>query len=212
MTEIKASVSVDHENKCIHIPKLRTISSEKLEVLLVHEVGSHLLRRLSGEKSTLLLLSLGLDRYEAAEEGIATLLEQALLQEELKEFSGGPKDLAISLAEGLDGTPRDFREIFNIMEKYYYFAQLINTNQNTEEVKNSSQDLAWNRAVRTFRGTTCKQKGICFTKDLIYKQGNIKIWDLISRKPGEIKNFFLGKYDPTNPEHITILSNLGIID
>lgn len=73
-----STISVNHETKTIKIPQERKLSAKKLQLLLAHEIGTHVLRRQQGETSCLQLLGLGLDRYERGEEGIATLREQVL--------------------------------------------------------------------------------------------------------------------------------------
>ncbi len=80
-------------------------------------------RRLNGERSKLQLLGLGLDRYEKGEEGIATMRE-GVLDNEMGDSVGMVSHLAISLAYGLDGVPRNFREVYEIMEKYLYLRAL----------------------------------------------------------------------------------------
>ena len=46
--------------------------------LIVHEIGTHVVRRENGKRSKLRLLGIGLDNYERGEEGIATMREQVL--------------------------------------------------------------------------------------------------------------------------------------
>jgi hypothetical protein len=66
--------------------------------------------------------------------------------------------------------------------------------------------------VRTFRGSDCKTAGACFTKDIIYREGNMGVWDLVKTNPEEMKQFNIGKYDPTNKRHMWVLAKLGITD
>jgi len=120
------------------------------------------------------------------------------------------RHLAISLACGLDGKKRDFREVFEIMQKFYYFQSLAN-GVLPEQAKTSSNNKAWTRCVRTFRGTDCSTKGKCYTKDIAYAEGNIGVWDVISKNPGMLAHVDIGKFDPTNPRHIWILVRAGIL-
>lgn len=205
------SISTNQENKNITIPESRVITSKtSLQSLLIHEVGTHVARRVNGERSKLKLLSLGLDRYEQGEEGVATMREQAL-KPTVNDFSGLEGHLAISLAMGLDGSKRDFRETYQVLEKYFYFKALL-AKKSPEEASISSKNNAWNRCIRTFRGTDCKTAGVCFTKDMIYREGNIGVWDVIKNNPDEMMRFSVGKYDPSNSRHIYILDQLGISD
>jgi len=206
-TSSKSGISVDQEHKEIKIPESRKLVFTKLRSLVAHEVGTHIARRLNGERSKLHLLGLGLDRYEKGEEGVATMREQ-VLGDSIEDFAGLDGHLAISLAIGVDGKPRDFREVYTIMEKYFYL-NALSAGKISEEALKSAQTSAWNRTVRTFRGTDCKTKGVCFTKDIVYREGNIGVWKVASNNPEEIVRFSVGKYDPANCRHIWILDQLG---
>ncbi|MFZ5365283.1 MAG: tyrosine/phenylalanine carboxypeptidase domain-containing protein [Patescibacteria group bacterium] len=206
----KTGISVDQEIKTIKVPESRKMLFDKLRTLIAHEIGTHVTRRVKGERSKLKLLGLGLDRYEKGEEGVATMREQAL-SNELKDYAGLDGHLAIGLAMGLDGKPRDFRQVYEILEKYYRLNNLLQ-GKKKEEALAASQTSAWNRSVRTFRGTDCKTPGVCFTKDIIYREGNIETWAVVKNKPEEMSRFSIGKYDPANPRHIWILNMLGITD
>ena len=151
---------------------------------------------------------MGLDRYEKGEEGVATMREQ-VLDEKIEDFAGLEGHLAIGLATGVDGKPRDFRAVYEIMEKYFYF-KALSSGKEPEQALKSAQTIAWNRAVRTFRGTDCQTKGICFTKDIVYREGNIGVWEVVKENPKEMVRFSIGKYDPANERHIWILDQLGI--
>lgn len=192
------------------IPESRSLVKDKVTGLIVHEVGTHVARRINGERSRLKLLSIGLDRYEPGDEGVATMREQALSQK-VDDFSGLDGHLAIGLALGLDGQPRDFRQVNEILGKYYLIRNLLSGKTFTE-AQEKANNSAWSRSVRTFRGTDCKTPGVCFTKDIIYRQGNIGAWEIIKKKPDEMARFNIGKYDPSNSRHLWILEQLGITD
>ncbi len=206
----RTGISTNQEQKTIEIPDSRTVTRKKLAALILHEIGTHAARRINGERSHLKLLGIGLDRYEVGEEGIATMREQALVNK-VDDFRGIDGQLAIGLCLGLDGQPRDFRQVYEILEKYYLFKNLISKKE-LPESQEKAQSSAWNRTLRTFRGTDCNTPGACFTKDTIYRDGNIGIWDVIGNNPDEMLRFNIGKYDPANPRHIWILEQIGISD
>jgi hypothetical protein len=206
----KTAISVDQENKSVKVPESRMLAFSKLRTLIAHEIGTHVARRVNGERSKLKLLGLGLDRYEKGEEGVATMREQ-VLDGDAENYSGFDGHFAIGLAVGLDGHPRNFREVYSILEKYYFMKSLL-SGKDQEAAFKLAQKNAWNRTVRTFRGTDCKTRGICFTKDIIYREGNIGVWTVAKNNPEEIMRFSVGKYDPANPRHIYILNQLGISD
>lgn len=199
-------ISVSQEKKSISIPMERKLSQMELEALIEHELGTHALRREKGERSKLRLLGFGLDRYLKGEEGIATYKEQQIKGS--KGFRGLDYHFAISLALGIDGKKRDFRKVFEILNDYHF----INSKKEKVAALNFAQDEAWNDCVRIFRGTTCKTPGACLTRDIVYREGNIGVWDVVKNNPEEVRRFSIGKYDPTNPRHIWILEQLGITD
>jgi hypothetical protein len=198
-------ISVNHEKRTVFIPQSRKLILKNLQGLVVHEIGTHVLRGINGERSNLQLLSIGLDGYLAAEEGIATLREASIV--------GGvdlPKwiarHLAIGLALGVDGKKRDFRDIYDFLFRYYLFQK-----QQGRETKESPDDEAWLTTVRTFRGTDCSTPGICFTKDKVYLEGYTRICETANKDPHHMSSWNIGKYDPTNVEHCKVIAELELI-
>ena len=53
---------------------------------------------------------------------------------------------------------------------------------------------------------------MCFTKDMISREGNIDIWYLLGQSPDEIHRFTVGRFDPSNPRHLVVLDQLFITD
>lgn len=204
------SINVGHEDKSIKIPEARTLTARSISKLILHEIGTHIVRRENGERSRLMLLGLGLDRYLKGEEGIATMREQV--------SGGGPEDfagfnghLAIGLVYGYAGKPLDFRGTYEVLEKYFLLNSLLN-GEGLEKSKISASNNAWNNTLRVFWGADCKTPGVCFTQDIVYREGNIGVWGVIRENPDEMHRFSVGKYDPSNLRHIWILSQLGIDD
>jgi hypothetical protein len=77
----RTAINVSHEEKEVKVPESRSLSEQKLRGLVLHEIGTHVARRLKGERSRLQILGLGLDRYERGEEGVATIKEQIIKNE-----------------------------------------------------------------------------------------------------------------------------------
>lgn len=204
--------SASQETKTINIPEKTAdkiaagkFSSQQLAGLIAHEVRTHAVRRARGERSKLRLLGIGLDRYLAGEEGVATYREQQV--EGTSEFAGLGHYFNIGIATGFfDGEPRDFRKTFELVRDYK-----IMTMKKSDERYNKASDSAWTSCVRIFRGTTCATPGAVFTKDLAY-MGNREIWTLVSKNSDAVMTFDLGKFDPTRKDHIAVLSQLGILD
>jgi hypothetical protein len=129
----------------------------------------------------------------------------------MEDFSGFDGHFAISLAIGVDGTPRDFRKTFEILKKYYQLQNILK-GMSREDAEKKSDTSAWERCVRTFRGTDARTPGVCFTKDIIYREGNIAVWESVAKNAPEMSRWDVGKYDPSNPRHIWILDQLNITD
>ncbi len=209
-TDSKTAISVDQETREVKIPSTRKLGVEKLRSLIAHEVGTHVARRVNGERGKLMILGLGLDRYEKGDEGVATMREQ-VLSEGISDFSGLEGHLAISLATGLDGTPRNFRQTYEVLEAYFYHKSLRG-GKAPEVAKKDAKTQAWTRAVRTFRGTSENAKGVAYTKDIVYREGNIGVWNVVREDLKEMLRLNVGKYDPANPRHIWVLNQLGITE
>ncbi len=190
-------VHVNYTEKTIIIPAFRTMTKVEVKALVEHEVNVHLLRYINGANSSLRLLSIGLDGYIKGEEGITTY-RQCLIDKSLPSVD---TYIGIGLASGLyEGRPRSFREVFNFFKEYF---RMINKSES--EIDN----LAWKKTLRLFRGTTGKT-GACFTRGTIYFEGFVKIKEMIEVGHPEVDRFLVGKYDPTNEFHISILDELRV--
>ncbi|MBD3362672.1 DUF1704 domain-containing protein [Candidatus Dojkabacteria bacterium] len=204
----RTALAVSSKDEKVYVPANRATVHDELQELILHEIGTHVKRRVEGERSKLMLLGSGLDRHEKGGEGVATMREQAL-RGKVKSFAGEELHFAISLAYGLDGNPRDFRDVFEVMTKLYEY-KFIKNGINKKLAKIAAEDNAWKTCTRVFRGTDCKTPGTAFTKDIIYAKGNIDIWNVIQTNPDEMMRFSIGKYDPANPRHVWLLDQLGI--
>ncbi len=207
----KTDISTNQGEKSVHIPEKRQLTMERLQGLILHEIGTHVARRENGSRAKLQLLSFGLDRYEEGEEGIATMRQETSTEQVINDFSGFDGYFAIGLAKGVDGQPRNFAEVYDILKNYYVVQELA-AGQSKDKAEEKAKQKAWNRSVRTFRGSDSATKGACFTKDIIYRQGSIGVWEVVRNNPQEMKRFNIGKYDPANPRHIWVLTELGITE
>jgi hypothetical protein len=212
----------DHSTKTVFVPRDADIAARKklltearAKALIAHEIRTHVARRVSGERSKLQLLGLGLDHYLKGEEGIATYMEQMILGAD--EFSGEARYLAISLGCGMDGEPRGFRDLWKIMRAYMVVKLLYDAIADKrmidiEKILKVAPVHAWLQCLRTFRGTTGSTAGAVYTKDLVYREGNIDIWKLIRANSDWVNYFHLGKFDPANALHRGIMCQLGLLD
>ena len=194
---------------CIWIPndselsvRAKPLTPNAVLGLIAHEIGTHVLRQVRGATSSLQLLSLGLAGYEAGEEGLAMYREQQYTG--LADFAGVDGYLAAGLAEGLDGhVPRTYREVFTILVDYFSVVRQVD--------RQTARILAWQRCLRTFRGTPGDIRGCIFTKDIVYRDGNIATW--LQMQDGTFDDLDLdrGKFDQTNSEHRALLCELARI-
>ncbi len=199
-------MSVNSKNKVITIPSTRKMPVNKLQQLLAHEIGTHVMRSINGANSSLVLLSAGLAHYLPGEEGLATMCAQSLSKYKWQAFAGQDKYFAIGLVMGVDGKERDFRDVFEIM-KLYYAAESKKFDQYSLKI----QEKAWSTCVRIFRGTTGLVKGQCYTKDLAYYKGNRLMWELNIKDPAFFPQLFKGKFSPFEPGQVESLKELGIL-
>jgi hypothetical protein len=190
------------------------LTRERVAAIIAHEVGTHVVRRERGAASPLALLGIGLAGYLRGEEGIATYAEQIL--DGARHFAGPLGYLATGWAVGLDGTPRSFRALYEVLVAYFIVSIVEHTmsyggDVDINTVKEKAKRKAWARCVRTFRGTSGSTPGACFTKDIVYREGNIAIWELVTKDPSVVNTFSLGKFDPANGEHVGLLRDLGMV-
>ncbi len=217
----RVTFNTNQEYRTIFIPsdedlmvRKHPLTKRRVDALIAHEVGTHIVRRERGAESPLALLGAGLAGYLRGEEGIATYAEQIHLG--ASDFAGGLGYLAVGWASGLDGTPRTFRMLYEVLIPYFLMVILRKTIAGHETpdmhfVKELAKRQAWARCVRTFRGTSGDTPGVCYTKDIVYREGNIAMWELIQKDPTWVDKFSLGKYDPANEEHVAIVRDLGLL-
>lgn len=217
----RTSFGVNQTTKVINIPhdsdlqlRKKTLTKVTLQALLMHEVGVHVVRRENGDASPLALLGVGLDNYLKAEEGIATLAEQLITG--TNHYAGEIGYLSVGAAMGILGNPLSFADLFKMLNAYYILSiadkQLTNDGfYELEELRITASDQAWNSTLRVYRGTTGNTTGAVYTRDIIYLDGNKRMWNLLGSENEINPEWLVGKYDPANPIHVSALKELGIL-
>lgn len=172
--EPATSINVKAQEKRIVIPSNREpVNAEKARDLIVHELGVHMLRAVSGFDTNVPLLGTGLAKYLDSEEGLGVVMEQA--RKGKFNEAGHGLYLAASLAyiEGLD-----FRGVFEIV---WRVALLSSTHANEVDAAEGARNTAYNLCMRIFRGTD----SLPWFKDLQYYNGASNVWKHLDKICGD---------------------------
>lgn len=154
------------------------IAASRVEALIQHEVGTHVLTYYNGKAQRLRHLYTGLAGYEALQEGLAVLAEHlvgGLSRPRLRLLAG--RVIAARLMIG----GASFVETFRELDRYHGF----------------SQRTAFVITMRTFRGGG-------LTKDAVYLRGLRQILDYLANG-GRLEPLFVGKI---GAQHIPIIREL----
>lgn len=181
----------------------RVLTETNLMSVVHHEVLTHAVRSENGMNSRLLLLGIGLAGYWRGEEGLATYREQLISGAD--DYANQNTHLAICLAYGFDrgGLHRNFREVYLILYSYYKIF--------ISKTDKHAKDRAFCICHRVFAGATGSGTAFVLTRDISYREGNIAIHALINNTPITKYELNVGKYDPTNLEHVKSLVALRIL-
>lgn len=182
----------------------------KIRQLLGEEIETHTFRALAGKHSSLALLSLGLARQEATEEGLAKWyikhVHQMIGAEQPENTWIGT--LAAGLAAGVLSPALSFQELRAFLEKYYLLHQLLAGERSSEESLEIARRSAWARACRTFRGVPdLSQAGCCSLKDGIYLRGHLEILHYFECG-GDEQRLWVGA---VGIDHLNALAELNIL-
>jgi uncharacterized protein (TIGR02421 family) len=155
-----------------------SMPASRIEALLQHEVGTHIITYFNGRAQPLRQLYSGLPNYEQLQEGLAVLSEYmvgGLNAARLRLLAA--RVIAVRrLTEGAS-----FIDVFRELNKFYEFAART----------------SFNITMRVFRGGG-------LTKDAVYLRGLIELLDYLS-DGGDIEPLFVGKM---GTEHISIIREL----
>ncbi|MGB4759345.1 MAG: tyrosine/phenylalanine carboxypeptidase domain-containing protein [Candidatus Saccharimonadales bacterium] len=205
---------VSHTERAVLHPQAYKNTIESFTGVLIHEIGSHLVERMNGLHQPLKLLALGLNRYDACNEGRAYLREQLVYDSPadlMQQHSWRhiiTLHLAASLASGLDKTPYDFCRTYKVINAVDLLWELLH-NLPLGIATEVAHDESWKTVTRVLKGTD--GTGGAYLKDIVYLEGNIKCWQAAERNPGIILLGDLGKFDITRHDHLDLLRQLGIL-
>jgi hypothetical protein len=184
-----------------------------------HEIGSHLLEHVNGLRGPLALVSDGLDRVELGNEGRAIIREQ-VPYETFQEFSKTVRwrdiirrHVAISyghgttISEDLPHTSDETYAFMNMIDTMYQSRLTPDDPLETEAKAYAKTDTL---SLRVLKGTD--GLGGAYLKDKVYLEGGVACWlEAALRGPEAIAEGDLGKFDITNPRHIKLLQDKGLL-
>ena len=182
--------SVGSKSKVINFPGARSkgdYTTQELEKIIVHELGTHALRGIAYEDSTIQVFrSESFPGRETFEEGIAKAVEQSLEGKFEDPDSPAPsRYIMIGLA---NFRQTNFRETFEIMKRLEHLTG------------GWSEEQLYDNLQRVYRGTGALPNN----KDLAYYNGNIDAWKFIEKNiddPNLFDRIFLsGKINSEDPE------------
>ncbi len=142
----------------------------KVLIKTIHEIGVHVRR--SQAHSKVALYDAGLPGYYLFEEGFACVAGN--MPGHHIQVNGQRLYAGLGLALGLDGTPRDFREVFEILWR-------IDVVQGHDTVV--ARKTAYKRCRRLFRGAHPAAKGACTLRDKSYVEGIFATLGFFARTP-----------------------------
>jgi hypothetical protein len=211
--------SVDHANKQVLYPKSTGKMPWKRFVGLGggHEVKTHVLEYVRGIESRLQLISTGLDRYEQASEGKGVIRETvpydslAEFEKLLRNQDVLRRQFAVALATGADGEPRDFVETFKIINAVDRLWERVKKPGDIEAADKKAFKRSFDLlSQKTFVGSD-GSAGSVYRKNMLYLDGWLAYSALSLDHPELSENWDDGKIDLTNPRHIWIMQEAGLL-
>ena len=180
--EMAASAAVKNTEKELLIKKGGKFSRKFLKRLIVHEIGTHIVRYENGSYQPYKIFEKGLPNYLMTEEGLAVVNEEmngCLDNTILKRYAS--RVVAVNMA-----TKYSFRKTYDYLKKYL------------------DKDLAWRTTVRVKRGLTDTSKPGGCTKDYAYLRGYFAVKKYIE-DGGDIQKLYYGK---VGIQHVELLGKI----
>jgi hypothetical protein len=180
--------------------------------IVAHEIGSHLLERENGLRQPLQLLSAGLDKYEASNEGRAFLREQIMYHSPAETLAEPSWEhiillyVAAALGAGIHRQPYDFMSLYETFYPVSLLFQASRQPDNPVFAERRARDVTWHHCVRVAKGTD--GNGGAYLKAMVYLDGNLTAWQLAATDPNIILFGDSGKFDISRSDHREILSAL----
>jgi len=168
--EMAAKACVNLSSKTLFLKKGVFYTNKFLNRLVVHEIGTHIMRYENGLQQPYKIFSLGLTNYLGTEEGLAVVNEErhkCLTRATLKTYAA--RVFAVNKA-----LKCNFRETYNALLPYV------------------GKDNAWDITMRVKRGIGDTFFPGAFTKDYLYLKGYFDVKNFL-KKGGNLYELYYGK-------------------
>lgn len=179
--------AVDTTNKKLLIKKNREFTELFVKRLIVHEIGTHIVRYENGSQQPYKIFAHGLGGYLMTEEGLAVYNEEknnCLTNDQLRIYSG--RVLAINKA-----LKSSFYETYKLLNEHF------------------SPALSWRLALRSKRGLSDTSERGAYTKDIAYLSGYINVKEFIKKEPeGSDIKLYYGKVGIQHTKYLDSIPGL----
>lgn len=177
-----ASAFVTPSRNFISIAHSETFSEKFVKRLLIHEVGTHVLRAENGKLQPFKIFHTGFPGYLETEEGLAAYNEQRFNLLTLKTLSTyGARVVACNIAQ-----KGSFSDIYNFLRGKL------------------GEQTAFQIAMRAKRGLKYTKKKGGSTKDHLYLKGFLEVTEFV-KQGGNVKDLYVGKI---SLEHLSLLKGI----
>jgi len=183
--EMIAMAAVKTGARKLLIKKKSRFSRDFLKRIIVHEIGTHIMRSENGAQQPYRFFSRGLPGYLMTEEGLAVFNEEqhdCLNNYVLKVYAG--RVLAINSA-----LRKPFCDTYRLLRKYF------------------TKNIAWRLTLRAKRGLGDTSEPGAFTKDFCYLQGYLEL-KRFSATGGKMNKLYYGKIGLQHIETLEKIPNL----
>ena len=196
------SINVKAAEKRVVIPEDRgDLLRENVQQLVVHELGVHVMRAITGGQTDIGPLRTGLSDYYDAEEGLGKIMEQALRGE------FGEAGIDHYITAGLATFDhKDFRDAYEIKWRLGLLDKLEGDEEVTETMLTDAQKAAYGGVMRIYRGTD----ELPWYKDLAYYNGSAETWKFLEQIKGDdfrLTLLLMGKVNTGNNHLQTVLES-----
>jgi hypothetical protein len=161
-----------HRREVMISNQLSPRTPNRLKQMVAHEIGCHVQRGLSDARQN---MTTGFGEHD---EGLAIVLEQLLASRFV--YKRATRYLAVCLGLGIDGTQRNFRQVYEII-----WRTMVIRGASKKEAK----ERAFYECARVFRGGLPMVPGMVYIKDKVYLESNLLVWQNLAERPLEPEDF-----------------------